>query len=245
MNERITRYCDVIRGNLEGWVSGRQPMMLDLIDRVQSEMGVSGDIAEIGVHHGLFLLLLAAARRDTEMVRAFDVFDLQEQNVDHSGCGSREMLEDAIQLYYSLEQDKFVISRIDSLSMRLEGLKSLFPAPVRLFSIDGGHTRVHASNDLAIAQDVIAPGGVAILDDFFAVLWPGVTEGYFQYMANPETALAPVLYFENKLFLTTRSHHDEFITRLRAQLDQTIGEEIHNGQWKYVELSGHLLLCRA
>ena len=45
---------------------------------------------EIGVHHGLSALALAAIRRDGAQLVAIDLFDeLQARNVSGSGSGSR------------------------------------------------------------------------------------------------------------------------------------------------------------
>jgi hypothetical protein len=245
MNQKIDRYSAEIFGNLEGWVSNRQPMMMRIIDSIHRETGVTGDIAEIGVHHGLYLMLLAAVRRDGEMIRAFDVFEDQQFNADMSGYGSRAALEGAIDRWYGKEKKAFAVHRIDSLAMRNAGLKKYFPKPVRLFSVDGGHTKIHACNDLLIAKDVICPGGVVILDDFFAVLWPVVTEGFFDFLTKQDGKLAPLLYFENKLFLTTANEQPAMLKSLREKLDIAIGEEIHNQLWKYVTIAGSTMLVRA
>jgi len=125
-----------------------------------------------------------------------------------------------------------------------QDLSKFLPNPVRLFSVDGGHTKIHAANDLAIANEVISPGGVIILDDFFAMHWTGVTEGFFDFMKTPNR-LAPLVYFENKLYITTRDEQPEMLKALRAELDLTIGAEIHDGMWKYVSMCDTLFLTRA
>ncbi|CCG42863.1 conserved hypothetical protein [Magnetospirillum molischianum DSM 120] len=188
-------------------------------------------------------MLLAAVRRSGETIRAFDVFENQSANVDASGKGSRGIFEAAIARWYNPAD--FVVTQVDSLEMRGAATGRYLPNPVRLFSVDGGHTRVHAWNDLMIANDVMVSGGVVILDDFFAVLWPGVTEGFFEFMRAPRVKIAPLCFFENKLYMTTATEQPDMLARLRLKLEAAIGDEIHNGLWKYVELAGYTVLVRA
>ena len=243
MSDMIHRYKSEIFGALEGWVAPRQPLMIELVDAIQREREVTGDIVEIGVHHGLFTMLLAAVRKPGEVVRAFDVFEDQSANVDASGNGSRAVFESAIARWY--DPADFIVTQIDSLAMRGAATGKHLPNPVRLFSVDGGHTRIHAANDLMVANDVMTPGGVVILDDFFAVLWPGVTEGFFDFMRAPGVKLAPLCYFENKLYMTTAPEQPAMLKALREELDAALGDEMHNGLWKYVELAGYQTLVRA
>ncbi|TXN22692.1 class I SAM-dependent methyltransferase [Methylobacterium sp. WL9] len=245
MRIEIQIYLDEIRHQLQGWVGDRQPMIIDLIDEIQRDLGVVGDIAEIGVHHGLFLMLLAAVRQDHETIRAFDLFDRQDLNLDKSGQGSLEIFTAAIEKYYPGISESFIVKSEDSLNITPLNLKKYFPNNVRLFSIDGGHTRTHVINDLSVAQNVLSAGGVAILDDFFGPHWPEVTEGYFTFMNNNNRRLVPFLFFQNKLFLTTFSEHGNISNKFRALVEQRIGSEIHDGMWKYVNIAGHQVLSKA
>ncbi len=87
---------------------------------------------------------------------------------------------------------------------------------IRLFSIDGGHHIEHVINDLSIAQELLCPRGIVLLDDFFGPLWPTVTEGFFEYMKRRNARLAPLLVFQNKLFLTTYSEQPAMLGRYAA-----------------------------
>lgn len=242
MSPAVQRFRDEIIHRVQGWVSERTPEMVDIVDSAQLALGVTGDLAEIGVHHGLFLLLLAAVRRGEERVRAFDIFDRQDLNTDHSGSGSIEHVTNAIKIFYGDTADKFDIRQLDSMSVRASNVSDFFPRPVRLLSIDGGHTQAHVNNDLNIAQEVLASGGIAILDDFFGPHWPSVTEGFFRYMTNTNVRLAPFMYFQNKLYLTTFSEQATILTEVKKRLDERLGDEMTSGHWKYTELVGFRVL---
>jgi hypothetical protein len=62
--------------------------IVNVIGTILDANGVGGNIAEFGVHHGLFLFLLNTLRNDGEACFAIDVFDEQGLNVDYSGRGS-------------------------------------------------------------------------------------------------------------------------------------------------------------
>jgi hypothetical protein len=244
MENKLELYSSQIRFQVEGWVGDQVPALIESIDKTQRDLGVRGDIVEIGVHHGLFMLLLAAVRRDDEKVLAFDIFDRQELNIDHSGSGVRALVEGNIARFYPESQDAFIVRALDSMGVRSADLATLFPRPVRLFSVDGGHTKYHVSNDLNVAQEVVASGGVVMLDDFLGPHWPSVTEGFFHYMTTINRRLAPFLFFQNKLYLTTFSEHALISQGLRKHLDSWVGDEMHQGRWKYVDVAGFQVLSK-
>ena len=86
----------------------------------------------------------------------------------------------------------------------------------RLISVDGGHTAEHVMNDLELAADIVVGGGVIFLDDWSSPHWPGVFEGYDRFMANRNRSLAPFLYADNKLLLTTIGHQPAMVEHMRA-----------------------------
>ena len=66
-------------------------------------------------------------------------------------------------------------------------------APVRIASIDGGHTAPTTYHDLVLVSCALADGGVVILDDFFSHGWPGATDGLFRFLLLRNHSLAPFL----------------------------------------------------
>src|SRR5439155_4104777 len=97
----------------------------------------------------------------------------------------------------------------------------------------------HVCNDLTLAQEVLVPGGIIALDDFLGPHWPTVTEGFYRFMATRNRRLSPLLFFQNKLFLTTASEHDLWSERLGAGLVASFGDdEMRAGRWKNIEIAG-------
>jgi hypothetical protein len=60
---------------VEGWVDERVQVLLDLIHDLHREFAITGNLAEIGVHHGKFFIPLHNMLRAGERSVAIDIFD--------------------------------------------------------------------------------------------------------------------------------------------------------------------------
>ena len=208
--------------------------------------GVGGNMAEFGVHHGLFLFLLNALRNENELCFTIDVFDEQRLNVDASGRGSLSVFLSHVETLMASQRGSFRVVQRDTMSFSIIDVVSLFGGKgVKFFSIDAGHTVQHACNDLTLAQEVLVSGGVVALDDYMSVHWPGVTEGFYRFMYLHNRRLRPFLYFQNKLFLTTVSEHNLCLQQFRTAIEAICGDEVRSGRWKDVEIAGSNCLSLA
>lgn len=236
---------DISFSNVEGWVGDRIWTICDFIKLDQSKYGVSGSIAEIGVHHGKLFFIISHIGDERTPLIAVDLFSAQHKNVDASGYGNAEVFREHVDNLFPYLNDRIREISEDSMSLTPARLSELMPEPVRVFSVDGGHTVQHVLNDLRIAQDVLAPRGTVLLDDFMGPHWPSVTEGFFQYMAGHNRRLAPYLIFQNKLFLTTYSEQSSVVENLTQYVEHMVGEEYFIGRWKHAALCGYKVLCFA
>src|SRR4051794_35550378 len=70
--DRYLRYgCKFVKG----WMQPAAALMIRTVSEVQIGLGVRGNIAEIGVHHGKLFVLLYLLRRETETAVAIDLFE--------------------------------------------------------------------------------------------------------------------------------------------------------------------------
>lgn len=229
--------------HVEGWVGDRVFSVLQWIDEYHNERQVSGDIVEIGVHHGKLLLMMAALLRHGERAVAIDLWEDQRLNVDSSGLGNSEIFK-AHAAKIALDSDIRLLSG-DSMTLRAEDIRQeMASRSVRLFSVDGGHMPSHVVNDLSLAQELIAPGGIVALDDFFGPAWPTVTEGFYKFMDRQNLRLAPFLVFQNKLWLTTFSEQKEVLESAAAFFHTSVGAEWHE-RWRYSQISDWKVLTFA
>ena len=240
--QRLQHFKTAIYGRVEGWLGDRMWQIVDVIGTILDTNGIRGNIAEFGVHHGLFLFLLNVLRNDDERCFAIDIFDEQHLNVDASGGdgrGSLAMFLSHIETLMAPQRRFFQIVQRDTMSFSTSEVVELFGKKgVKFFSIDGGHTILHACNDLSLAQEVLASGGIIALDDYMSVHWPGVTEGFYRFMQSQNRRLKPFLYFQNKLFLTTISEHGRCLRQFSAGIEAVCGDEFRTDRWKEVEIAG-------
>ena len=189
--DEVRRYLDETR-HVEGWFFPVDAYLFGLIDDIQREEAISGNLFEIGVHHGKTALFLARARRNEELLGICDVFERQELNRDRSGEGSREIF----------------LRNLSGYPVRVfaKASSELTPAETtttcRFVHIDGGHRAEDVMNDLDVAARALLPDGVVAVDDLFNPNWPGVGEGFYRFNATRPGVFVPILIGGNKVLLT-------------------------------------------
>jgi hypothetical protein len=177
---------------------------------------VLGDVAEIGVHHGKFFILLANLRRQHERAFAIDVFDDQHLNPDKSGRGDFSKFMENLRQYAS--EDGLTVLKKDSKALTRADFYCGKKGRIRLFSIDGSHTAEHTCSDLAIAAQLIGSDGLIILDDFYNPDWPGVQEGFYRHLTSRGCDTAPFAYGNNKLFICKVAAHAKYLSFVENDL---------------------------
>jgi predicted O-methyltransferase YrrM len=129
---------------------------------IQTGLGVAGHAAEIGTFEGRFFIALAHALAPGEKAVGIDLFDWPNPEIIdrfHANCRK-----------HGVPDARRVTLKADSRTMKPEEVLAAAGGPIRLFHIDGEHSRQALTRDLALATAVMAEGGVIILDD---MLHPG------------------------------------------------------------------------
>ncbi len=212
--EQIAAYVTGGLHAVEGW--GLNPTLAGLflaIDRFQKANGVGGNVFELGVHHGRAAILIALMAGPGETAVFLDLFERQDENIDFSGRGNREIFEHNLATW--APGCRWESIQANSLELDFASVAALAEG-LRFAHIDGGHHREAVLNDLAKTQERLVEGGVIVMDDFSHSGFPEVNEACNYYLQQDETRrLAPVAIGANKLVLVTRGHHE----RLFAFLD--------------------------
>ena len=208
--------------SVDGWANRK---LFDAIDTL-AECGINrvGGVAEIGVHHGKFYIMLNHVTDYHANSYAIDVFGMQHLNIDNSGEGNRFAFEQNLKAYDKHRGENTTIIEMDSLSF----VNQIPDSSLRFISVDGGHTVEHTINDLKIAERLIANEGVVILDDIMGEYWCGVTEGYIKY-ALTYPSIVPFAMGLNKLFLCKLSHQQhyfEVMKKLSTKQTKFVGYQI-------------------
>jgi hypothetical protein len=185
--------------HVNGWFSRESAQLFGLLNAVQRDAEVRGDLFEIGVHHGRSTILLCHMARSDERVRVCDLFSAQDQNVSGSGSGDRAVFERNIA---TLAPDAAIVEVFQMRSAQLDAER--IGAPYRFFHIDGGHLAEEALADLRLASEVVDERGVVVVDDPFRSDWPGVTEAVLQFLCERRDFSAVAVGF-NKIVICRRA----------------------------------------
>lgn len=183
-----------------GWLFPYSATFIDDLGALQREAGIAGAVGEIGVHHGKLFILMALGRKPGERAIAIDVFDDQHLNLDESGNGDRVIFERNIGRWLKDASDVRILQRSSFDVTPADIIDSV--GPLRMASIDGGHTEDCVVNDFGLIESVLAPKGVVILDDYFNEYWPDVASGVARYMMEPASRLRPFAITPNKTYFT-------------------------------------------
>ncbi|MEU0495638.1 class I SAM-dependent methyltransferase [Mycobacterium sp. NPDC006124] len=221
MKHSFSRYQTVGYRFVTGFLEAGNLPVLAALDDMQREREVKGAIAEIGVHHGRLFIALHLLQRGSGTSVAIDLFGDQELNTDNSGKGDLGKFADNVALWSTM--DGLVLHQGDSTKLTSDVLREKAGGPVRLFSVDGGHTEEVVYSDMRLAEETLADGGILIADDIFNQQWPGVAVGTMKYMADG-AKLAPFAIGFNKVFFSQPEHCDVY----RKELESTVA-----GGWRF------------
>ena len=197
-SKKIELYLKEGSRHVDGYLqSGSASVICSILD-IQDELKISGNIAEIGVFHGKLLILLCHGLRKGETVFAIDVFNTQpdiqglKTEADYIRFSSDNLLINLDANNINTENVKLVTSNSQDL-FGSDLVKEFGGANIRLFSIDGDHSRDGVRHDLNLAAATIADGGVILADDLFNTICPSLTEGIIDFFREDnEGRLEPI-----------------------------------------------------
>ena len=189
--------------------------------RIQSELGVKGPVAEIGTFEGRFFIAMAHALQSGERALGIDLFDWPNPEIIdrfHANCAR-----------HGVADEKRITWKADSRTLRSEDLLAKVGGEqVRLFHIDGEHSRHALTRDLALATAVLAPGGIIVLDDMLHPGYPTLMVAVQQYLeANPDMCVLCVIDRETivaatKFVLCRRDWFERYQDRLLVDFKDNI-----------------------
>ncbi len=197
----VTRECR----RVAGWLAPESAAVIARLAVAQADWKIAGGAGEIGIHHGKLFLLLFFALRAGERAFALDIFEDQQLNRDASGDGDRAVFLGHLRRLGG-DPERVSIFAQDSTSVTAATLLAA-TGPLRLMSVDGGHTQEVTRNDLQLGEAMLLPEGLLILDDLYQERWPAVAAGTFAFMSDPANRLRPFAISPNKTYFCKDPGH--------------------------------------
>lgn len=179
MDERLKRY-EGVASKVPGWMPPRFVRVVSAVNAVQTTLGIKGDVAEIGVHHGRLFSALTMIRRPDEIAYALDCFDNWAANPERSGGCPRARFVEGMEIAGVRDLDRVQIIECDTNAdpHPIERVRG----PLRIVSVDGDHTAKGVERDLWRSLLGTSYGGVVLADDAFNEEWPAVSEGLHAFL---------------------------------------------------------------
>jgi hypothetical protein len=198
---------------VDGWLWRVDAEIILATMQYQTENGLSGGVAEIGLHHGRLFTALCIGLSDGEKAYGIDVFDAQHLNLDRSGKGRRAIVEKNL-AKNGVDLAAVILDGRSSQDVTADDIQSWVGA-VKFFSVDGGHWRDIVFSDLCLAQNTITPHGVIALDDFHHPAWPEVSLAYADWQ-HRASDLSPFAIGPNKIYLCRTEYHEPYKHALQS-----------------------------
>jgi hypothetical protein len=180
---------------IEGMFSPDAALMLMAYGQLAAANGITGDTMEIGVHHGLSAIEIAALRGPGRSFVAVDLFEEKQSiNTSQSGSGNLDLFLRHMREFHGDVGFLRVFSEPSS-GLQPERLGDTFS----FCHIDGGHSALETFQDLVLCTKITLPGGLICLDDYFNPSFPEVSVGAAEFLRGHPELLKPVAIGFNKV----------------------------------------------
>lgn len=183
----------------EGMLGELDATVITALLAYQERAEIPGPMAEFGVYYGRSAALLAAFKRPDEPLYLVDVNPYLEQE---------KLREIAPDFEFSL------MDSADFITKKLGKASKAF----RFIHSDGSHTFDNVYKDLAIADALLRPEGIFVVDDYYNPHYPQVPAAIFTYLAKEWTDLVMFLVGSNKCYLCRKGYHDTLSRYVLQQL---------------------------
>ncbi len=180
---------------MRGWFSYDAALLFMAYNQLNAAHGIAGDVLEIGVYQGLSAIAVAHLRASGRRMTAIDQFEIHETDEAYgSGAEYRQLFETNMRAFHE------PLDFLDVVSAASGTLRAAdYPKTFSFCHVDGGHSPQETFADLDFASQILVPGGLLALDDYFNPQHCGVCEGAIDFMHQRAGLLRPLAIAYNKV----------------------------------------------
>ena len=189
---RVQAFISGRHEHIQGWFFPLDQIIFYELITMQNQLGISGDLCEIGVYQGKSLTFLSLLKSERDRLFGFDLFDgdtrsLTEKNLLEEGAPENVILTEGL------------TSELPAAS--LEGLVS---KPLRFLHIDAGHEYHEVMEQLELFGPLVCDRAVIAMDDYQDREFPGIEAAVLDFAERDRPRrFVPFLAGGNKMFLCT------------------------------------------
>ncbi|MCA0257540.1 MAG: class I SAM-dependent methyltransferase [Proteobacteria bacterium] len=201
----------------------------------QTALGISGGIAEIGAFKGRFFIAMMMGAAPGEKGLAIDLFNWPSESTYDEFLANCAL--------HGIPEADMVVWKADTRDMSVQDLREkLDGRVVRFIHIDGDHSDVCLTKDLALATAVLHENGIICLDDMLHPGYPTLVATVMRYLEkNPEMRVFAIIDREDIVaapkFLICReaavSLYEEDLMQSFAPFHYVLGADFIN-HWSVV-----------
>jgi len=181
--------------SIEGMLSPFSMSVLDMLLCAQEDLGARGNILEIGTYRGKSAVILGSHLRDGERLTLVDI----HRYLDPTAIAPFEAATD------------FILTSSDNLRKALPDYSSKRKS-FRFIHIDASHGYRETFNELAMAEQMVAPMGIISLDDFTNLNYSQNIAAIFKYLFTASKDLALFLVTDEKGYVCRKSDLDTYLS---------------------------------
>lgn len=201
------RYLDLHFQRVKGASSKIGTLVAARILAIQSDHGIEGHVAEIGVFEGRFFIALALSAQPGERAIATDVFTWPDEEIADrflANCKSA-----------GVDMESVVIQKAATQNLTAAAYREAAGGPVRFVHVDGAHVYDAVWHDLQLARAALHAKGVICLDDVLHPLYPALTMAVGDWLkSHPDYTIFAIVDRESFAsackFMICRREHAQF-----------------------------------
>jgi hypothetical protein len=198
----LPRYFERLE-SLPGWFLPDAALMFMAYNQLVPDRAGPGNTLEIGVYHGKSAIAVASLRGASGTFTAIDVFDdlPSREGVSRNVGMKGAFLGNMAASFGTVDWIRPIAA--PSSTVRPDAL-----GPQSFCHVDGLHSAEGTYADLRLCAEVVVPGGLVALDDYFNQQFPGVSEGALLFHREHPGVLTPVAVGFNKVLFQRASESD-------------------------------------
>lgn len=158
--------------SIKGWFNIDDYHHFHLILSLQNNLGVKGDLLEIGTYFGRSACMMASMLKDDQKIFLCDAFLTDTEDNYSEKPTETDLLKNLKEVLPQLNLDSVLIKNCLSTNLKLSPEQTF-----RFIHIDGGHQFEQVLFDLKLSDSHLVINGVIAIDDYEHIDWPGVTRG--------------------------------------------------------------------